>query len=85
AWRLGHSEVTEARRWAWPFAGVAVWQIATGLGNVMLGWPLVTAVGHTAGAAVLAVLLAVLLMRARQARVGASAHRPAAMSAGATS
>ncbi len=85
AWRLGRSDVTEARRWAWPFAGVAVWQIATGLGNVMLGWPLVTAVGHTAGAAVLAVLLTVLLMRARQARVGGSAPRPAAMSAGVTS
>ena len=54
-----------ARRWALALGGVASWQLASGLGNVLLGWPLVAALAHTAGAAVLAVLMAVLITRAR--------------------
>ena len=38
-------------------AGLAVLQVATGLGNVLLGWPLVAAVLHTGGAAALVVVL----------------------------
>ena len=38
-------------------AGLAVLQIATGLGNVLLGWPLVAAVLHTGGAAALVLVL----------------------------
>jgi len=38
-------------------AGVALWQFATGLGNVVLGWPLAAAVSHTGGAAALVLLL----------------------------
>jgi cytochrome c oxidase assembly protein subunit 15 len=45
-----------------------VWQFASGLSNVVLGWPLVAALAHTAGAAALITLLAVMLARARQAR-----------------
>ena len=41
-------------RW---LAGLLALQVATGLGNVLLGWPLVAAVLHTAGAAGLVVLL----------------------------
>ncbi len=48
-------------------AGVAAWQTASGLGNVVLGWPLVAAVAHTAGAAALVVVLTFLIVRARGA------------------
>ena len=41
-------------RW---LAGLLALQVATGLGNVLLGWPLAAAVLHTAGAAGLVVLL----------------------------
>ena len=37
-------------------AGLALLQLATGLGNVLLGWPLAAAVLHTGGAAALAVV-----------------------------
>jgi cytochrome c oxidase assembly protein subunit 15 len=58
-------------------AGVALWQFASGLSNVVLGWPLLAAVAHTAGAAALVVLLAVLLTRARQTTAAAVAHASA--------
>ena len=38
-------------------ASLALLQVATGLGNVLLGWPLVAAVMHTGGAAALVVVL----------------------------
>jgi len=44
-------------------AALAAWQAASGLGNVLLGWPLLTAIGHTAGSAALTVVLAILLVR----------------------
>ena len=40
---------------------LAAWQLATGLSNVMLGWPLLGAVAHTGGAAGLVVVLVGLL------------------------
>jgi heme a synthase len=69
AWRLHASHEPALRRWALALAGVAVWQLASGLSNVVLGWPLVAALAHTAGAAALITLLAVMLARARQARL----------------
>ena len=39
-------------------------RLASGLGNVVLGWPLVAAVAHTAGAAALVVVLTFLIVRA---------------------
>jgi cytochrome c oxidase assembly protein subunit 15 len=77
AWRLHRRGDTASRRWAGAFVAVASWQLASGLGNVVLGWPLVAALAHTGGAAVLAVLLAVLLARVAQAQ--AAARRGAAM------
>jgi cytochrome c oxidase assembly protein subunit 15 len=68
AWRLAASGDPAERRWAGALAGVAAWQLASGLGNVVLGWPLVAALAHTAGAATLVVLLAIVLTRAWQAR-----------------
>ncbi len=44
------------------------WQAATGIGNVVLGWPLVVAVGHTGGSAALVIALTILLARSAAAR-----------------
>jgi cytochrome c oxidase assembly protein subunit 15 len=60
------------RRWALAVVGVAAWQFATGLSNVVLGWPLLAALGHSAGAAALVVGLSVLLARAHHARRAAA-------------
>ena len=68
AWRLHASGDPPLRRWALGVAGVALWQFASGLGNVLLGWPLIGAVAHTAGAAALVTMLAILITRARQGR-----------------
>jgi cytochrome c oxidase assembly protein subunit 15 len=57
-------------RW---LAGLALLQLATGLGNVLLGWPLVAAVLHTGGAAALAVVLTWTLCESRGARRAVSA------------
>ena len=67
AWRLSLGDSAQ-RRWALALAGVAAWQFASGLSNVVLGWPLVAAMAHTGGAAVLLSLLSVLLVRVHQAR-----------------
>jgi cytochrome c oxidase assembly protein subunit 15 len=75
-WRVGSGP---ARRWALAIGAVAAWQFATGLSNVVLGWPLLAALGHTGGAAALVVLLTMLLARARPAPRAAGA-RPVAAS-----
>ena len=64
SWALHRSGDTTVRRFAGALAGLALLQLATGLSNVVLGWPLVAAVFHTGGAAALAVVLASLLARA---------------------
>jgi cytochrome c oxidase assembly protein subunit 15 len=53
--RLRH--VPAMRSHAFWIGGLALWQFATGLSNVVLGWPLVAAVSHTGGAAALVVVL----------------------------
>lgn len=59
-------------RW---LAGLALLQVATGLGNVLLGWPLVAAVLHTGGAAALVIVLTgVVFMGRREAVPAAAAH-----------
>jgi cytochrome c oxidase assembly protein subunit 15 len=68
AWQLWRVRDEPARRWARRLAGVALWQLATGTSNVVLGWPLVAAVAHTGGAAVLLTFLTVMLVREHQAR-----------------
>ncbi len=76
AWRLWRSSTPQGRRWAWLLVAVALWQFATGLSNVVLGWPLAAAVGHTGGAAALAVLLTMVLARTAKgrSRPGAGGH-----------
>jgi cytochrome c oxidase assembly protein subunit 15 len=54
-----------ARRFALGLLLLAGWQLASGLSNVVLGWPLAGAVAHTGGAAALTVLLTRLLVRSR--------------------
>ncbi len=83
AWRLAASRDADARPWGWALAGVAAWQTASGLGNVLLGWPLVAAVAHTAGSAALVVVFTVLIVRSRPSRSAAApawsgARRPLA-------
>jgi len=68
-WRLYATGAAAHRRWAGASLAVALWQLASGLSNVVLGWPLIAALAHTAGAAALITLLAVLLVRARQAKL----------------
>ncbi len=67
AWELYRHGVL--RRQAGWMALLALWQLATGLANVVLGWPLAAAVAHTGGAAALVVVLtwAVCDSRARTA------------------
>ena len=67
AWALHATQDASARRFALALAGVALWQLASGLSNVVLGWPLLSALGHTGGAAALVVVLTMLLMRAAHA------------------
>ncbi len=50
-WRRGDT----ARRRAVMIGALVVIQLATGLSNVVLGWPLLAALGHTAGAAALVI------------------------------
>jgi heme a synthase len=62
AWRL-HAGGAATRPWALGLLGLVGWQTASGLGNVLLGWPLAAAVAHTGGAAALVVVLTLLLAR----------------------
>ncbi|MBU1442639.1 MAG: COX15/CtaA family protein [Gammaproteobacteria bacterium] len=75
AWRL--RRIAELRPQAAWLAGLALMQLATGLGNVLLGWPLVAALLHTGGAAALAVVLTWALCESRRERVAADAAAPA--------
>jgi cytochrome c oxidase assembly protein subunit 15 len=47
AWRGADGEVRDAR----VLGGLLLWQLITGLSNVVLDWPLAAALGHTLGAA----------------------------------
>jgi cytochrome c oxidase assembly protein subunit 15 len=52
-WRRGPAE----RRRGLVLAGLTLAQLVTGLASVVLGWPMVAALAHTAGAAALVVCL----------------------------
>jgi cytochrome c oxidase assembly protein subunit 15 len=64
AWRLYTSGGAGARRFALGIVALGTLQLATGISNVVLGWPVAAAVVHTGGAAAWAVLLTTLLARA---------------------
>ncbi len=80
AWRLAAGGEPTLRRFAWGLAALGALQLATGLSNVVLGWPLLAALLHTGGAAALSVLLALLLARAHVAG-RAAATQPSAWTA----
>ncbi len=66
AWRLRHSTVLGVQaRW---LGGLVLLQLATGLSNVVLGWPMAAAILHTGGAAALVAVLVWML--------AAPAHAP---------
>jgi cytochrome c oxidase assembly protein subunit 15 len=71
AWRL-HVNGRATRRWALALLGLIAWQAASGLGNVLLGWPLAAAVAHTAGAAALGGVRTVLVVRSTHPRAAAA-------------
>jgi cytochrome c oxidase assembly protein subunit 15 len=77
AWALHATRDPAARRWALALAAVGAWQLASGLGNVVLGWPLLAALAHTGGAAALVLVLTTLIVRARQGAVRPRAVEPA--------
>jgi cytochrome c oxidase assembly protein subunit 15 len=72
AWQL--RKIPALRSYALWTGGLALWQFATGLSNVVLGWPLVAAVSHTGGAAALVLALtgAIFSCRPAQSTAGAS-------------
>jgi cytochrome c oxidase assembly protein subunit 15 len=74
AWRLRGGPLRGTARMV---AALALWQFATGLSNVVLGWPLVAAVAHTGGAAALVVALTWALRESRAEAV----HRVPAVAA----
>jgi heme a synthase len=70
------------RRFGQVLCALLVLQVASGLSNVVLGWPLVAALGHSAGAAALVLLLALLWARSVASepglRVAGQPQRPSA-------
>lgn len=64
-WRRRSQDAT-AGRFALGLAGLLGLQIASGLSNVVLGWPLTAALGHSAGAAALVLVMTLLLARLPQ-------------------
>ncbi|HET9976891.1 MAG TPA: COX15/CtaA family protein [Burkholderiaceae bacterium] len=72
AWRLR----SHAPRIAAALAALALFQLASGLSNIVLGWPIVAALAHTAGAAALAIALATLLARLQFGTRSAPAPMP---------
>ncbi|RYF15437.1 MAG: heme A synthase [Comamonadaceae bacterium] len=69
AWQLRGGPLRRASR---ALAGLALWQFATGLSNVVLDWPMLAAVSHTGGAAALVVVLTWALRASRTAPAAAT-------------
>ncbi len=62
---LRRSADASARRYGLALAGLLLWQLASGLSNVVLGWPIAAALAHSAGAAGLVAVLTSLWARLR--------------------
>jgi len=77
-WRLLKGERKAARGFGVALLLLAAAQVVSGLSNVVLGWPLVAALGHSAGAAGLTLTLALLLARSAPRRQAAPVPRMAA-------
>jgi cytochrome c oxidase assembly protein subunit 15 len=74
AWRLRHSAAL--RNQAHWLGGLVLLQLATGLSNVVLGWPMAAAILHTGGAAALVAVLVWLLATPHPTEPLAQATRP---------
>jgi cytochrome c oxidase assembly protein subunit 15 len=72
AWRLRQGPLRNQARW---IAGLVLWQLVTGLSNVVLGWPLAAAISHTGGAAALVVVLTWALCESANAGSAVTAAR----------
>jgi cytochrome c oxidase assembly protein subunit 15 len=73
AWKLHRGgALTKQSRW---IAALALAQLASGLSNVVLGWPLPAAIAHTGGAAALVVVLTWALCESRTAAARTDAAR----------
>ena len=72
AWALWHRRAQNATlgRFGAGLGLVLLAQLATGLSNVVLGWPLLAALAHSAGAAGLVLLMTLLLARTAQRASG---------------
>jgi cytochrome c oxidase assembly protein subunit 15 len=77
AWRLWRAQDRALRRHGLGLALLLLAQLASGLSNVVLGWPLAAALAHTAGAAAMVLVLAQLLARSASPRRSAYARRAA--------
>jgi heme a synthase len=64
AWRLWTRSESTQRRFAIGLALLLALQVASGLSNVVLDWPIAAALAHSAGAAALVLLLTLLWARA---------------------
>ena len=64
-WRLRDGP---SRAYAITLVSLLLWQVASGLSNIVLGWPIVAALAHSAGAAALVAVLVSLWARARAGR-----------------
>lgn len=71
AWRLWAQPAT--RRFGGGIALLLLAQLLSGLSNVVLGWPLVAALAHSAGAAALVLVLTLLLARSAGVHSAAAA------------
>jgi cytochrome c oxidase assembly protein subunit 15 len=72
AWQL-RPHLPRQARW---IGVLAAWQLASGLSNVVLGWPLAAALAHTAGAGALVVVLTWALCESRPLGVPAVLPAP---------
>lgn len=59
------NRTSDTRPWALCLVGLLVWQVGSGMANVVLQWPLLAALMHTAGAAALVGVLTALWVRSR--------------------
>jgi cytochrome c oxidase assembly protein subunit 15 len=75
-WMLWQRGDAALRRVGLALGVLALWQLASGLSNVVLGWPLAAALAHSAGAAALVAVTTSLLAR------GVAGRRAAALAAG---
>ena len=83
-WRMPASapDAPSARRFGGALAALLLAQVVSGLSNAVLGWPLVAALGHSAGAAGLVLVLSLLLARSvRTTALRDTVPRPAAAAA----